>query len=188
VLIPRNGEAKLPEGPSSARNAAAAATGLGGRRTKRLCCRHTRCHRHASHYSTAPNRPRSAREGVGWTLAGAFSRDDGSAYPEIRSASHTVRESRRCAAGLSYTGCLHCLERTFTINSTPPIGVQFSHPVAAEARSGAVVSHMAHEGLFREPEFAPGPFLPEIDEPAPFQRQYDVTARPRRTTRRPAAA
>ncbi|HEX6358623.1 hypothetical protein [Actinophytocola sp.] len=47
---------------------------------------------------------------------------------------------------------------------------------------------MAHENLFREPEFAPGTTSPDVDEPAPARREYDVKARPRRTTRRRTAA
>ncbi|MFL6122620.1 hypothetical protein [Actinophytocola sp.] len=48
---------------------------------------------------------------------------------------------------------------------------------------------MAHEDLFREPEFAPGTPTFTADEPAPIHhRQYDVMARPRRTTRHHRAA
>lgn len=46
---------------------------------------------------------------------------------------------------------------------------------------------MAHDNLFREPEFAEGTPRPEVEE-EPIGRQYDVRAKPRRTTRRRTAA
>jgi len=89
--------------------------------------------------------------------------------------------------------CPHCLERTLIINDTPPFGVQFSHPLAEQAHSGTSASRMAHDNLFREPEFAEGTPRPDADEPAPDEpdpvdHQHDVKARPRRTTRRRTAA
>jgi hypothetical protein len=45
---------------------------------------------------------------------------------------------------------------------------------------------MAHDNLFREPEFAEGTPRPEFEEP--IGHQYDVRAKPRRTTRRRTAA
>lgn len=83
----------------------------------------------------------------------------------------------------------HCLERTHIINDTQPAGVEFSHPIAEEARSEAPGGAMPYVALFREPEFAPGTVRPVVDdEPAPFRRRYDRGASPRRTTRRRAAA
>jgi hypothetical protein len=82
----------------------------------------------------------------------------------------------------------HCLERTFIIDDTLPIGVQFSHPVAEQVRSNTSVSHMAHDGLFREPAFADGTQHPSDGEQAPIHDKHDAQTRSRRTTRHRRAA
>ena len=83
----------------------------------------------------------------------------------------------------------HCLEGTFIINNKPPADVLFSHPLAEQAQNDTPVNHMAHENLFREPEFAPGTPLPEPDEPAWGTGSQRATApRPRRAPRRRTAA
>lgn len=64
----------------------------------------------------------------------------------------------------------------------------FSHPAAERAPSHTAVPQVAHEGLFREPEFAPETPRPTADEPAPIRRQHGVRAQSRRTTGRNRAA
>jgi hypothetical protein len=67
----------------------------------------------------------------------------------------------------------------------------FSHPVAERAPSRASVTHVQHEGLFREPEFAPDTLRPAADEPAHIRlqhnRQHNVRAQRRQTRNHRAA-
>jgi hypothetical protein len=82
----------------------------------------------------------------------------------------------------------HCLERTFIIATTPPNGVQFSHPLAEQSRTNTPVRQdTAYENLFHEPDLAPGTAQPSPAEPT-ARRRHEFTGQTHRRTRRHTAA
>jgi hypothetical protein len=130
-----------------------------------------------------------ADRGVGCTAAGTLRRDGSGFHVAPDTGERDARNHSRLLLG-PLADRLHSLERKLIINNTPPADVQFSHPLAEQAQNGTSTSYMAHDNLFREPEFAPGTPRPDVDvdEPAPASHQHDAKARPRRTPRRRTAA